>query len=269
MEAVKKYWSAKITLLLFLFFTVWWVYMTAFLPKDHFLYAYFGTLYGIIALWGGIWGLVISRQWGGLKSIMGRAMIMLSFGLFFQEFGQCVYTYYIFVLHIDIPYPSLGDVGFFGTIPYYIYGAYLLAKASAVRVSLKSFESKLQAIIIPVVMVFLAYILILRNYNFDLTTPVETFLNFGYPFGQAIYISIGILTYSLTRNILGGLMRKKILFIILAFFAQFIADYAFVIFKDSYYPGSILDYLYVVAYFFMAIGLIQLKTVLDNIRKAT
>jgi hypothetical protein len=266
MEAIKKEWSAKVALLLFIFFTAWWGYMTFFLPKDSAFYGYFGNVYGVIALWGAIWGILISRHWGGLKSILGRAIFMLSIGLLLQEFGQLAYSYYIFVLHIEIPYPSIGDIGFFGTIPFYIYGAYLLGKASGVKISLKSFESKLQAVLIPLTMLAVAYFLILKGYNFDLKQPLETLLNFGYPTGQAIYISIAILTFLLTKSILGGVMKRKIIFIIAAFIAQFLADYAFVYFKNSYYPGSILDYLYVLAYFLMALGLIQFKTVFDKTR---
>lgn len=265
-ETIKKYWFAKVLALLFFFFSLWWAYMNFFLPHDNLLYSYFGTFYGIIAAWGGIWGLIIAQKWGGLKSVFGRAIIMFSLGLIAQEFGQCAYSYYIFVLHIDIPYPSIGDIGFFGTIPFYIYGAYLIAKASGVSVSLKSFESKLQALIIPIVMLGAAYFLFLRNSQVDLNKPIETFLNFGYPFGQAIYISIGILTYALTRKILGGIMRPKILFLIFAFGFQFIADYSFILFKNSYYPGSILDYLYVVAYFLMAMGIFELQTVVNKLK---
>jgi hypothetical protein len=266
MEALKSHWSVKVLIFLFVFLTGWWVYMSLFLPKDNPSYAYFGTLYGIIALWGGIWGLIISRQWGGFRSMLGRAIIMFSLGLFAQEFGQCSYTYYIFVLHIDVPYPSIGDLGFFGAIPFYIYGAYLLAKVSGVNVSVKSFKNKVQAIIIPVAILGVAYVLFLRNYPLDFTHPLETFLNYGYPFGQAIFISIGILTYSLTRNILGGIMKPKIMFLIVAFASQFLADYSFVFFADKYYPGSIFDYLYVVAYFLMAYGIFQLRTVITERR---
>jgi hypothetical protein len=242
------------------------MYMTLFLRQGDLAHSYFGTLYGIIALWGGIWGLFISRAWGGYKSLMGKAIIMFSLGLFAQEFGQCAYTFYIFILHVDVPYPSIGDIGFFGTIPFYVYGAYLLAKVSGVKISLKSFRSKLQALAIPVVMVGVAYALFLRNYSIDLSHPLETFLNFGYPFGQAIYISIGILTYSLTRDMLGGIMKRRVLFLILAFGAQFLADYAFIFFSDKYFPGSILDYLYAGSYFLMALGLFQLQDVANKLK---
>lgn len=243
--------------------------MTFMLSHDHPLYSYFGIFYGIVALWGGIWGIFISRQWGGFRSLMGRAILMFSIGLLLQEFGQCAYTFYIFVLNVDVPYPSIGDIGFFGTIPFYIYGAYLLAKVAGVKVSLRSYSSKLQAIIIPLIMLFLAYGLFVQHYGLssvDFSKPLETFLNFGYPFGQAIYLSIAILTFSLTRNILGGIMKSKILFIIVAFGAQFFADYAFIFFSDNYFPGSILDYLYAGAYFLMAVGIFQLQSALSTIK---
>lgn len=241
--------------------------MTVFLPKTNALYAYYGNFYGIIALWGALWGLLLSKEWGGLKSMMGRAIIMLSLGLFAQEFGQVAYSYYIFILHVNIPYPSIGDIGFFGTIPFYIYASYLIAKTSGVKVSLRSFQSKLQAIIIPLTILLIAYFTILKNYSFDLKDPIETFLNFGYPTGQAIYISIALLSLFLTRNILGGIMKQKILFILLAFFSQFLADYFFIIFKNNYYPGSILDYLYVLSYFLMAFGIFQLQMVVAKIKE--
>lgn len=266
METLQKYWSAKVLLALFLFFTLWWVYMILFLPQDNPLYGYYGTYYGIIALWGGICGIAIARHWGGMKSVMGKAIIMLALGLFAQEFGQIAYTYYIFVLNIEIPYPSIGDLGFFGTIPFYIYAAYLIGKASGVKFSLRSYMNRVQAVLIPLVVLGFAYFTILINYPIDLSVPLETFLNFGYPAGQAIYISIAVLAYTLTRNILGGVMKPVILFIIFAFGSQFLADYLFIYFHDAYYPGSILDYMYALAYFLMGWGVLQLQTVLDKLR---
>lgn len=189
---------------------------------------------------------------------MGRAIIMFSLGLMFQVLGQVVYSYYIFIEHIDIPYPSLGDVGFFGTIFFYIYGIILIAHASGIKFSLSSVGSKIQVVLVPFVILLLSYFLILRDYSVDLSQPLATFLNYAYPLGSVVYISIALLTYSLTRSILGGTMRHKILFIIFAFFAQFIAEYCFIIFQNSYYPGSVLDYIYAISYTIFGFGIFQL-----------
>ena len=116
-------------------------------------------------------------------------------------------------------------------------------------------------------MVVVAYFLILKQYELDFTDPLGTFLNFGYPLGQAVYISIAILTYLLSRKMLGGIMRFPILLIVLAFAAQFLADYIFIYFHDLYFPASFMDYFYLLAYFLMTLSLIYLKVVADQLRK--
>ena len=53
-------------------------------------------------------------------------------------------------MHIDVPYPSIGDIGYFGSIPLYIFGVIFLAKSMGVELSLGSFANKLKALLIPV-----------------------------------------------------------------------------------------------------------------------
>lgn len=266
LETIQKYWQAKVAVAVFLLYTVWIIGIHLTLPNDHALYEYFGHSYGILAVWGGIWGFIISKHWGGLSSLIGKALIMFSLGLFFQEFGQLAYSYYIYVLHVDIPYPSIGDIGFFGTIPFYILGSVYLARAAGVSLSLNQFVHKIQAVLIPLLMLGIGYYLFLRNYQFDLSNPLMVFLDFGYPLGQAIYLSVGILTYSLTRNILGGVMRSKVIYFILAFIAQFLAEYIFVYFQSYYYAASFIDYFYLISYFLMTMAILQLQGVIDKLK---
>ena len=222
-----------------------------------------------MALWGGIWGIAIAQKWGGIRSVMGKTVILFSLGLLFQVFGQLAYAYLSFYIHIDVPYPSSGDIGYFGSIPLYIYGILLLAKASGVKIGLKSFESKIQAILIPLVMLVVAYFLFLQGYEFDWKDPIKIFLDFGYPLGQAIYISIAFLTYLLSRNILGGIMKRKILFILFALCIQFLSDYTFLyqLSRGTWAVGGINDYMYLIAYFIMTLALLQLNTVLSKIKE--
>ncbi len=252
--------QATSTLLIFVLLLIFWVVIflggTKEAPVNHI----FGFIYGGFSLFGGACGLIISRQWGGFKSIMGRAILALSAGLLLQGFGQYSFWYYNFVLKIEVPYPSVPDIGYFGTIPFYIFAAFCFAKASGVKVSLRSFKSKLQAIIIPVVMLGIGYGLFLRNYDFTSTTPQQVFFDYGYPLGQAIYISIAILTYSLSRGLLGGVMKNKILLLLFAFFAQFLADYIFIYFHQFYFPASFIDLFYLIAYAIMTLGILQLRT---------
>lgn len=266
-EVVKREWVARVAVGFFVVTTVWWVALFLSGVQQTFYNYLFGATYGLMALWGGAWGLLIAKKWGGFSSVIGQAIIGLSLGLLAQEFGQVVFSFYNLFLGVEIPYPSLADVGFFGSIPLYIVGIYLLAKASGTRFSLRAAVSKLQVAIIPILMLTLSYIFFLRDYEFNVGDPLKIFLDFGYPMGQALYISIAILTYTLSRRLLGGIMRSKILFLVVAFVVQYLADYNF-LFQSSrgtWVNGGYGDYVYLVAYFLMTLGLIQFKTVAERL----
>jgi hypothetical protein len=268
LDTVRKDLQAKFILVLFVLLTIWWLAINVFNIHSQFQSYFFAAIYGLVALLGGIWGIFISRHWGGTKSILGRAIIFFSLGLLMQEFGQIIFSYYNIFLHIEVPYPSLADLGFFGTIPFYILGITLLAKASGVKIALRSLTSKIQAIIIPTVILIIGYLLFLQGYTINLSNPIKVFLDFAYPLGDALYVSLAVLTYLLSRTILGGTMKKRILFILFALTVQFITDYNF-LFQSSrgtWVNGGYGDYLYLLAYFLMAMGLLQLKTVLDLIK---
>ncbi len=264
---IKSSREAKIIIILFVLLTVFWGYLQIVIPTDIEVHTFFGAIYGVVALFGAIFGFRVSIKWGFLKSIIGRAIAMFSLGLLAQEFGQVTLSYFHYALGKEGLYPSLGDVGFFGSIPLYIYGVILLAHASGVKIRLQSFVNKLQTIIIPLVMLGVGYFLFLQEYNFDWSNPIKIFLDFGYPFGQAIYISLAILTYLLSKGVLGGIMKSKILFILFALSIQFLSDYTFLYqtSRGTWHVGEINDYMYLVAYFLMTLGLIQLKTVLNQL----
>lgn len=267
LKTLSKEWSAKAAMLFFVLISIWWVTLFISGAKETFQNYLFGASYGLICLWGGLWGLIISKKWGGFSSAIGKAVIFLSLGLLAQEFGQLVFSYYNIFLKVEIPYPSLADVGFFGSIPLYAIGMVQLAKAAGSKFSLNTVISKLQIVAIPGLLLVISYLFFLRGYEFDFSNPLKVFLDFGYPFGEAIYISVAILTYTLSRKILGGVMRSRILLLIGAFSIQYLADFNFLYqnSKGTWINGGYGDYIYFLAYFVMTLGLIQLKTVLDKL----
>lgn len=249
-----------IALIIFIFFAVWWIFLQIFVDKNDILYGFFAASYCIMPLYGTICGIHTSIKWGGLKSLMGRAIFMFSAGLFMQVFGQVMYAYYSNIKHIQVPYPSLGDIGYFGTIPFYIYGALLLATSSGIKINIKSFKKKILALVVPLIMLTISYVLFLQNYSFDFRNPLKIFLDFAYPFGEAIYISIAIITFIFSRTILDGIMRSKALLVLVALVVQFIADYVFLYKSSSYYQGNFMDFIYLISYFVMTLAILNLRS---------
>jgi hypothetical protein len=102
-----------------------------------------------------------------------------------------------------------------------------------------------------------------------MTKPLVVFLDFGYPLGQAIYISLAVLTYLLSRSVLGGIMKMRILFILFALVIQYMSDYTFLYqaSRGVWHAGGINDFLYITAYFIMALSLLQFESVYRTIKE--
>jgi hypothetical protein len=258
------------TLILFAILTIWWIFLNPLSTdpnSDHSKYIW-GSCYQIIAIWGGILGIKISNSYGGIKSLLGKSILFFSLGLLFQAFGQSVYSYYNLFANIQAPYPSLGDVGFFGSVILYIIGVLYLAKVSGVKFSLKSYIEKIQAFLIPIIILLLSYSLFLRGYMFDFSEKLKIILDFGYPLGQAFYVSIAILALIFSRKVLGGMMKKPILWFLFSLVIQYICDFNFLFQANNgtWYVGAYGDFLYMFSYLIMTLSIIKIGYTLKNIR---
>lgn len=262
----------RFTVILFLVLSVWWISiffrgLTEGIENDLFTIAY-----PILSLLGGVVGWIFAKKWGGFKSILGKSLMMFSWGLLAQFLGQLLYNYYIYYLGIEEPYPSIGDLSYFASVIFYIIGVYYLAKVSGMKLALKTIKGKMLAFGVPIIVLLLSYILLLRGYDFSEASPVLLFFDFGWPIGQAIYVSIAILALFISKNILGGMMRKPIMILILALISQYLADFAFSyqfsVNPDSTYVGDFLDYLYFVSYFFMTVSLFSIGNMFYKVQES-
>ncbi len=250
--------------------SVWWIIITLHGYRDTTDNNSFTLIYPLLSLAGGIAGLVYARKWGGFKSLLGTALSLFSFGLLAQFFGQAAYAYYIYIKDIAVPYPSVGDIGYFGSVIFYIFGAYFLAKVAGLGRSTRTTGSKLVAFLIPVIMLLISYFFFLKGYVYDPSQKLKAFLDFGYPIGQAIYVSLGIIALMLSSSVMGGLMKKPILFLIFALIFQFISDFTFLYQSNqgSWYVGGLNDYMYLLSYFLMTIALINIGGVFQTLNEA-
>ena len=245
---------------LFSGFAGWWLYNFFTQSSDATSNVHFVDSYWVTALLGGVIGLTVAKKWGGFKSALGKSISFFSLGLLAQVFGQVVYTYYAYVEKIEAPYPSLGDVGFFGSIILYSIAVLYLAKVSGARLGAAKLVNKLVAVALPAALLVFSYSVFLKDYEVDWSVPTVVLLDFGYPLGQAFYLSLALITYFLSRKLLGGIMKSKVLLLLAALFIQYLADYLFLyrFNREVWYPGDISDATYLLAYFLMTVAILWL-----------
>lgn len=231
----------------------------------------FPHIYASMAFFGAISGIYVSSKWGGFKSLVGRALLFYSFGLLFQFFGQIVYSYYSLVSGIEIPYPSIGDIGFFGSIPPYIIATYFLSKACGSFFMLKQHRYWMIIILVPISLLALSYFIFLSDYKIGEIDYITIFLDFGYPLGQSIYIALALSAYLLSIPVLGGVMKSRVWMVFFALLLQYIADFVFLykVNRGIWVPGGLNDYMYLLAYFQMAITLLGFNNIVNkNLKKS-
>lgn len=223
----------------------------------------FNWSYGLIGLSGAIYGIITSYQkWGGWNSVIGRGLILLPVGLIGQWFGLQVWTYYNVIARVEVPYPSLADFGYFLLIPAYTWGALMFAEASGAKFSLRTNAGRIVAFLIPLLILAIGYFLFIQDIGIDITSPLKTFFDFGYPLGEILPVSIALFTVTLSRNLLGGNMKNRILYLTGAFFLQFLTEYIFLYQagSETYVNGGFADIMYATSYTIMSLGLIAFRS---------
>jgi hypothetical protein len=245
---------------------IWWILLHVFWSSNYNGLQLFSTFYGVIALWGGITGLYISKRCGGVRSHIGRSIFFFSLGLLFQEFGQIVYSYYIYFLQVDVLYPSMGDLGFFGSIPFYTFGIYYLGKATGFFTSLRMYLHNIWAYVLPSILFLFSYPIFLQWYNLSDISPYAVALGIGYLVGGAIYVSLSMMMYLSFREAQVKNIQVALFGIFLALTAQYIADYTFLFQVNDgvWSAGGINDMVYLLSYFFMTLGLMRLQRVFED-----
>lgn len=246
--------------LVFTFFLFSW-FLVQYSHSPYLLELYADT-YGMVTVFAGVYGLYMSKKWGYFSSVFGKAIIFLSLGLLAQGFGQAVYSIYYLVFDISAPYPSIGDIGFFGSIPLYILGVWYLALASGVKYALKSKLSVLLSVIVVAALLFSSYQFFLMGYDFTDVPLLVIFLDFGYPLGQAVYVSMALVIALVSRKMLGGVMKKRVWLLLAALLFQYASDFVFLyqFNRDTWTAGGINDFMYLISYFMLFIAMVDIET---------
>ena len=201
----------------------------------------------------------------GSINIIGRAIQLFSIGLLFQIFGQNAFSFYISILKVSVPYPSIADVGFFGSIVFYICGLLLLGSVSDIGLTLKSFKNKIEIIILPIALFVISYFFFLHGYHFDWNNPFTILLDFAYLLGETLYVSLALIILFRAQNLGGEPMKWPLIFF--AMFAQYAADFNFLYQANRgiWINDGYGDLLYMTAYFLIGLSVLSFGIIFKNV----
>lgn len=273
MDTIKKNSSLVkyLVAVIFVVISAWWVALQVIDPSSDFPRYVWAGSYGVMALVGGVYGLFSAKRWGSFKSSLGKAIIYLAIGLLLAEFGQLIFSYYNVFKKVSVPYPSVADIGFFGNMFFYTLGGFALMKVLGVKIFFKKGKLKLIiGVVLPLVLLAMTFMLFLKGYDFTDVPKLQVFLDLGYPIGDAIYVSTALVSLLLVSGVIGGLLRKPLILLLLAFVIQYAADFNFLYQNHhlTWTNGGYGDYLYFVAYSMMTVALITLSNSFQKLHAA-
>lgn len=224
----------------------------------------YGLILGIIPVVGGIGSIILSRQWGMFSSAVGKALFFLGLGLVSWGFGTLVFSgYYNLYSDVEVPYPSLADVGYVLSLPLWIIGMVYLSKATGAKFGSRSSGGKSILLLVPLIIIALSYYLLItiaRGGWFDFSDspiPVMVF-DLLYPFGDVIILTVATLIYGLSYKYFGGQYKKAIYALLGGFIVMYLADFSFsyTTTLETFYVGDWVDFLFTTAMFLLSYALV-------------
>lgn len=258
-----------VTTSLFSFFILFWLFIFVNHSQvNERVLDTFSDTYGLIALFASLTGFYTVKNWGGLKSALGKSITLFSVGLLFQFLGQLTYAFYRIVLEIENPYPSFAEIFYFGSIPIYLAAIWYLSTTMRVLSALKKPINLIGGILITLLCIYLDYELFLRGYEYSEYSYLVIFLDHGYAILQAIFVAFAVFTFFLSKEAWKGLLRWALLAMVTSLYFQYAADtfYTYRTIEETWYAGDYTDLLYILAYFSMSLSFIAFNSVYTKIK---
>lgn len=254
----------KYTFYLLVFFVlmfIYWVGIQVSHVKDSPINLLYSFATAVEAFIGGLIGLIVSRHWGGRKSAVGKAILLISSGTISWSLGNFAWSFYNFVLHQDVPYPSFADLGYSLAVPLWAIGVFYLSQATGAKFSLGKVKGRVILVVLPILAaIFSYYFLVTIARNSVISSGggnmLKLFLDFYYPLGDWVILTVSLLLFGLSLKYLGGKFKWPVYIILLGFVTMFLADFSFsyTTTVNTYYNGSFPDLLFAAAMFIISFG---------------
>jgi hypothetical protein len=240
---------------------VLWIYLYAnelYRSPLNYLFAF---LYALMPFLGGVAAIRGYQEWGGMSTILGRAILFIGLGLFMWGFGKIMWVYYAYIPGITDA--ALPNWFFAPSVFLYTLGTIYLSLTTGIRLSLKFTSSRIFAVIAPLVIFVLAYyvLYVIPDLKSSITNKkalLDSILALAYPIGDAISLAVSTVVAGLSMRYIGGLYKTEIIFILAGLVGMFAADsyFSYSILAKSWYIGGIGDLIYTFALFLLTCGLL-------------
>lgn len=163
--------------------------------------------------------------------------------------GEAIWSYYELALRIEVPFPSLADLGYLAAVP--LAGAGLLS-LPATRTGARV-RAAFDGLIIASALLCTSWLLVIGPLYSDRSESiVETVIGLSYPLGDVALITLVLITALNSRH---G-MRRPLLFLGAGLVAFSVADsaFAYLTLNELYFSGHPIDIAWGIGYALMAIA---------------
>ena len=265
----------KVALIFYVILVIYWIFifLSGFKSSGH-NYA-FSFLFGLIPLIGGVIAIFNAKNWGGIKSSMGKVVLFIGLGVFLWGYGEMIWSFYNIFLHTPAPYPSLADLGFAPSIFFYGLGAAYLSMASGAKFGLRNTSAKVFVTLAPIIiLIFSYYILVIVARGGVLLppgeSPVKAVLDIAYPLGDFLSLTIAVIISGLSFKYLGGRFKIDIYAILLGLAVMFIGDssFSYTTTVGTYYNANWGDLLLMSGTFLLTFGVLGFTRSKNEVVKA-
>lgn len=216
---------------------------------------YFALSLSVTPFIAGYFGFGVAKHWGGIKSLLGKAILSLSTGLLLWASGNFIWAYYNIVKHVAAPYPSLADAGYGLGVLFWILSTVYLGRALGVAILVRS-KPKLKwaAVIFALASIALSYALFIGvarggDLGFQTTERLKAFFDMYYPLTDVCSLLVITSVLIVSAKYIGGLLRRPILTILLGMLASYIYDltFSYATTKGTYANGQFSDIFLLIA----------------------
>ena len=199
-----------------------------------------------------------------LKSSLGKSTFYISLGILCWGFGALLWLYYNLLAKIEVPYPSIADIGFLAIIPLVVVGLSHLLRYAQIKLN---FATIIRLSILPFLVLIFTFFFFIWDKLAENVGLLTKILNILYPLGDALFLSISLTLLIMTfGSSFGKVLTRSLLVLSLGFAFEAIADFSFsyTTTMGTYYSGNWVDIIFALAFFTIGVGMYLLH--LDHAR---